>query len=251
MNKYLFANWKMNPESEQKALELAKAIREGISQASFSPSQLTVAIFPPFPWLDKIREQLKNSFLALGAQNIFWEERGAYTGEVSPLMVKDLGCEYVLIGHSERKIYLKETPEMLNKKLSAALRANLKPVLFLNPPEDLGEATAYLQKLLQGNEVNIPNVVFVYEPPEAISTQGGKTPSPEKITKISSLIKEALKNISPSDLSSEMIVLLYGGSVNKENVRKFTTELGLDGAVVGSKSLDPEEFLAIIKNYVS
>jgi triosephosphate isomerase len=242
MNKfYIIANWKMNPQSEEEVKSLLKGIIPAIK--SINKEEINIVLLPPFTWLRTSKDILDQNLglFELGAQNIFWQNGGAYTGEISPFMVKDLGCKYVLIGHSERKIYLSENREMIKKKLKIALKSKLIPILCFHSktPEEVVTELSFLVSDINKDKLN--QIIFVYEPTEAISTQSGEVPSKNKILQI----KEAFEQILGQDKK-----LLYGGSVNAQNIKELTVNIGLDGALVGAKSLNNREFSAIIRQFI-
>ena len=209
MKPFIVANWKCNPAS----LKGAKLLFDSVARGIKNVRKVEVVICPPFIYLSNIQ---------LGGQDCFWEEKGAYTGEISPSMLKDLGVEYVIIGHSERRKYLKETDEMVNKKIEAALKQGLKPILCI-------DKISQLKKDLEG-------VIIAYEPLFAIGT--GKPCSIGKAKKMRILIKKNLKRGAP---------ILYGGSVNSQNAQDYIKKAGFQGLLVGSASLNSKEFLSIVK----
>ncbi len=234
----------MNPQARQEAQSLTSALIKGLKEdLPDKKSSLKIVIMPPFIWMEAIRQlqQANPDFFALGGQNIFWKDKGAYTGEISPLMLKDLGCKYALIGHSERKLYLKETPVMANKKIKAALSAGLQPVLCLSPsPQTLQTFRQEFQTIIKGlPEQSLRKIIFVYEPTEAISTQKGNIPAAETILQMKSLIES---------LSSSKAQILYGGSVSAENINFFAKKMLFQGVLIGANSLSAQNFLAIIRN---
>ncbi len=230
----------MNPQSEDEAKKIIEGIIPAIKEVN--KEKISIVFLPPFTWL-KISKNILSQNLelfGLGAQNIFWKNEGAYTGEISPSMVKGLGCKYVLIGHSERQIYLNENKEIIKKKLEIALKSELTPILCLHPKTS-EETIAELSFFTSNIKDRINQIIFVYEPTEAISTQGGEVPSKNKILQI----KEAFKQVLGQNKK-----LLYGGSINAQNIKNLTIDIGLDGALVGAKSLKVEEFSAIIRQFV-
>lgn len=221
------ANWKCNPTTLEEAKELFGSIAKGLKNSK----NTEVIICPPFIYLPHILNTKYN--IQLGAQDCFWEEKGAFTGEISPLMLKDLGCQYVIIGHPERRRYQKETDEMLNKKIKAAIVNDLKPILCV-------ENVLQVKKRLKGiPKKELKNVILCYEPSYAISTSGGSGAIDAKqAIKSSRLFKKAAKNNN---------LLIYGGSVDASNVKKYINA-GFDGVLVGSASLNAREFVKVVKN---
>ncbi len=238
MNKIIIANWKLNPLTEKDAVRLATA-----SDVS------GVVICPPFPFLEKVHGALKKA--ALGAQDIFWESSGAYTGEVSAPMLKNFGVSYVIIGHSERRA-LGETDSDINKKVKAALVAGLKVILCVGEPwaiKKKGLAAAknfvagQIKKDLAGLKslvINHKSLTIAYEPIWAIGT--GKNDKPENTAEMVKFIKKLLVSSHKSKVS-----VLYGGSVNAKNIADFLERGCVDGALVGGASLKPAEFKKIMK----
>jgi len=237
---YIIANWKMNPQSEKEAKNLIEGTIPAIKE--LNKKKIDVVFLPPFTWLKVSKDILEQNvgLFELGAQNIFWQNKGAYTGEISPSMLKDLGCKYVLIGHSERQIYCNENKEMIKKKLEIALSNELVPILCLHS-KTAKEITAELNFLVSDFKDKLDQIIFTYEPIEAISTQAGEIPSKNKIIQI----KEVFEQVLGQDKQ-----LLYGGSINAQNIKNLTLNAGLNGALVGAKSLVIEEFSAIIRQFV-
>lgn len=208
----IVANWKMNPATLKGAKLLFDAVRKGIKNIK----GVEVVICPPSLYIPKIQNTKYK--IQVGAQNCFWEQKGAYTGEISPAMLKNLGCQYVIIGHSERRKYFKETNEMISKKLKAVLMAGLKPILCID-------------KLSQLKGVS-KNTIVAYEPLFAIGT--GRPCSIEKAKKIRKRINNNF--------------VLYGGSVNSQNAEDYIEKAGFQGLLIGGASLNPKEFIKIVKN---
>jgi len=225
----IIANWKMNPIDSSDAAKLFGRTANEIS----SIRKAEVVLCPPFPFILQLAAYEPNT--RIGAQDCFWEQEGAFTGEVSPAMLKVLGCSHVILGHSERKKYLFETTEMINKKLKAVLRAELIPVVCIGE-----HVEQEMKEILEGIE-DTSNIVLVYEPEWAISTSENAKPATPKDC------KEAVEKMR--DILDAPI--LYGGSVTSSNVAQFIKEGGVQGALVGSASLDAEEFISLVKNSVS
>ena len=219
------ANWKMNPDTLKGAKLLFNSVKKGIRNVKKTCPEISqrieVVICPPFLYIAKIQDTKRK--IQIGAQNCFWEEKGAFTGEISLKMLEDLKVKYVIIGHSERRKYFKETDEMISKKLKAVLRAGLKPILCINRPFQAER----LQRSLSDS-----NVILAYEPLSAIGT--GKPYSIEKAKKIR-------KKISAD-------FVLYGGSVNSQNANDYIKKAGFQGLLIGSASLNSKEFIKIIES---
>lgn len=224
----IVANWKCNPTSLKKTESLFNSIKKGIK----SFKGVEVVICPPFLYLSVlIRPSSAHQKVVFGGQSCFWEEKGAFTGEVSPTMLRNLGCKYVIIGHSERRRYFSETDAVVNKKLKSALKNNLKPILCI-------DKIPQIKKALKGiTKKEIKKTTFAYEPIWAIGT--GKTPTFGQAKKVNFSIKKLL---------GERACVLYGGSVNSKNAKGFISKAGFDGLLVGGASLKPKEFVGIVKN---
>ena len=214
MKPLIVANWKMNPVSLAEAKRLFNLEKKGTRNLK----RVEVVICPPFVYLPVLR--------ANGALDCFWEEKGAYTGEVSPKMLKDLGVKYVILGHSERRKYLGETDEMVNKKVKAVLAGRMKPILCI-------DKLSQIKKGLKG--VPLERVILAFEPLSAIGT--GKPYSVAKAKGIRRLIRKKLRRAP----------VLYGGSVNAQNAKSYVEEAGFQGLLVGGASLKPGEVVGIVK----
>jgi triosephosphate isomerase len=256
MEKLIVANWKMNPLNLTEARKLFNSIKNWVKKHSNFLKNIRIIICPPFVYLEPLLRLLKlrtyNLKLRLGAQDLFWEEKGAFTGEISPRMLKNLGVEYVIVGHSERRKILGETDEMINKKLRAAIKAKLKPILCIGEKRREGGSRKYeeIRNQLKKALKEIPNsffrppnsLIIAYEPVWAIGTRNPC--QPEDAKEILILLKKFTRSLSHS-LTQPLI--LYGGSVNSK-IAKDYIEVGFDGLLVGGASLDSKEFIKIIKS---
>jgi len=237
----IVANWKMNPGSSKEAWDLAEAVKRGVAEIR----DVKVVLCPPFVYLSALIEggsAFAQGFggLAFGSQDCFWEDQGAFTGEVSPSMLRELGCSYVILGHSERKNYLGESFEMINKKIKAALAAGLIPVVCIG--EKLEQEMREVLKAVTPEQAR--KLVLVYEPEWAISTNKGAAPArPEDCGRAIALMAKVAQEM----FGDIQIPILYGGSTNSENIKGFI-ESGAQGALVGSASLDAQEFIELVKN---
>lgn len=249
--KYLIiANWKMNPGTAEEAQEIFEKIKNGISGVK----DVEVVLCPPFVYLSDICG-ITSDNIKLGVQDIFWETKGAYTGEVSPSMIKNGKCDcgYVIVGHSERRINLNETNEMVNKKIKSALGHCLKPILCVGDKsreskEDFAEVITELEEGLKSIDAkDLKNIIIAYEPLWAISTMGGRPATPEDIKESAGLIREKLTELYGED-AAENVKILYGGSVNSGNIKEIIYSSGVSGALVGAASLNPDEFIKIVNN---
>lgn len=224
----------MNPAGQEEASILAGKIKNN--------KEAEVVICPPLCFLSLVRNIRK------GAQNVFWEKEGAFTGEVSPLMLKSSGCDYVIVGHSERRKYFSETDEMVNKKARAAQENGLIPIVCIGETEEeKGRAKEVLEReITQGLKGLNSNMVLAYEPIWAIGT--GNACSKEDALKMRNIIVNILKG-NFGDKFSE-IPILYGGSVKSHNAREYIKEAGFGGLLVGGASLKPEEFNKIVEEAI-
>jgi triosephosphate isomerase len=236
-------NWKMNTTVSE-AVELVRAMQDELDKVA----NVDRVICPPFVSLAAVSELIKGSSIKLGAQNLFFAEKGAYTGEISPLMVADL-CEFVIIGHSERRQYFNETGEIVNKKIVAALKVGLKPILCIGERLEENEAgktkavvTGQLGSSLTGIDY-INGLIIAYEPIWAIGT--GRAATGEQANETVSLIRRNIARLY-SDGIAQDIRILYGGSVTAANTTEFMKQSEIDGALVGGASLKATEFLSIV-----
>lgn len=211
-----------------------------------------LVICPPFTALYSVGIAIKGTCLKLAAQDVFWEESGAYTGEISPIMLADLGCEYTIIGHSERRGYFKESDMDVNKKMRALLDHGIKPIVCVGETLEQREAgrtdelvTRQVEMAFDGvgqNEVS--SVVIAYEPIWAIGT--GKSASGEDANRVIGLIRKTLGTIYGDGIANA-VRIQYGGSVKPDNVAEFGRQPEIDGALVGGASLKADSFLAIAR----
>lgn len=224
--------------------ELAQELESALASASGE-----IVVCPPFTHLVSIKTHLRE--IKLGAQNLFWEEAGAYTGEISPLMLKEIGCEYVIVGHSERRINLGETDQMINQKIKAASVHSLKPILCVGESESEREKNKTLEIVERQLNLALDGVndstelIIAYEPVWAVGS--GETPDPADANDVSRYLKQIIGKRYPEQ-DKESVKILYGGSVNAENVNSFVCQKEISGALVGEASVDSDEFIKIIKN---
>jgi triosephosphate isomerase len=227
------------------ARELASDLKDSIDEIQ----GVEKVLCPPFISLASLAELLDGSTVKLGAQNLFHEEKGAFTGEVSPLMLKNL-CEYVIIGHSERRQYFGETDEVVNRKLKAAMAAGLTPILCLGESLEerrTGRASQVIITQLRGALEGIGDpgdMVIAYEPVWAIGT--GEAATPEQANTTMSVIRQEFGGLYGYK-ASEQLRIQYGGSVNPDNASSFICEEDIDGALVGGASLKALDFLSIVE----
>src|SRR5438445_12958502 len=243
--KFVAGNWKMYTTAAT-ARQLAAAVAQGLGKED----RVTVAVCPPFPYLAMVAEVLRSSRVGLGAQNLYPEKEGAYTGEVSPAMLLDVGCRYVILGHSERRHILGERDEFINRKVKAALAAGLHVILCVGEKldeRDAGKTNTVLDTQLTAGLSDIAadamkNLVIAYEPVWAIGT--GRTATPEQAQVAHAFIRGRIKQIF-GDATAASLVIQYGGSVKPDNATALMQQPEVDGALVGGASLKAGEFLAI------
>ena len=241
------ANWKMH-KTIPEAVTFAKQLKEEFSESG----NVDIVIAPPFTALSSIAEVLKDSPIHISAQNMHWEEKGAYTGEISTVMLVDAGCEFVIIGHSERRTLFGETGRMLNKKMHAALKAGLMPIFCIGETlkeRESGATFTVLQKQIKEGLNNIISddirrITLAYEPIWAIGT--GKTATPLQAQEVHKFIRETIAVDLEYAHASETVII-YGGSVNPENTDSLMEQPDINGALVGGASLDFGSFADIIK----
>ena len=235
--------------STAESVDLAEKLKKTVKDMA----GVDVVVAPPFTALGSVRDVIKGSIIKLGAQNLFWEDKGAYTGEVSPLMIRDLDCEYVIIGHSERREYFKESDEIVNKKIKAALRNKLKAIVCVG--ESLKEREedktmqvieSQVKKGLQGLSLSeAKELIIAYEPVWAIGT--GRNATPAQANEVHTYIRKLASQIFNEGIASN-IKILYGGSVKPSNSAELMSEKEIDGALVGGASLEAESFAQIVRS---
>ncbi|MHC4324244.1 MAG: triose-phosphate isomerase [Planctomycetota bacterium] len=246
---FVAGNWKMNTDSHT-GVELAENIASGSAQVA--GQDVTVAVCPPFVYLQSVKNALRSTSIAVGAQDIYFESKGAFTGEISPSMLKDVGCSYCLCGHSERRHVIGESDELINKKVSAAIAGGLLPILCVGELLEEREAsqtndvvTRQVKEGLAGlSAEKIEAVTIAYEPVWAIGT--GLTATPEQAQEVHDFIRKLLGQMYDETIAEE-IRILYGGSVKPDNAAELMSRKDIDGSLVGGASLKADDFLAIIK----
>ena len=236
-----------------KTLAEATDFINGLLRTFPEPMDRDIIIAPAFTALYAMCCAAKGTAVRIAAQNVFWREEGAYTGEVSAAMLKEVGCDYVIIGHSERRQLFAETDQDVNRKILSALAAGLKAIVCIGETleeRESGQTFIIIEhQLKEGlNKINsddIQHIVFAYEPVWAIGT--GKTAKPEQAQEVHNFIRRQIGSMIGSTAASE-VVILYGGSVNSENISSIMAEPDINGALVGGASLDLESFIRIV-NY--
>ncbi len=247
---FIAGNWKMNTDCGS-GVALAKAISAESADA-LSDGKITVAVCPPSVYLSSVAGALSSSSVGLGAQNVYSEEKGAFTGEVSVAMLKDVGCTYTLIGHSERRHVFGETNDMVNKKVHAAISGGLLPILCVGElleEREAGNTEAVVKtQIIKGLEgidaAKMQAVTLAYEPVWAIGT--GLTASPQQAQEVHAFIRSILTDLYDASLAEE-IRIQYGGSAKASNAAELLSEKDVDGLLVGGASLKAADFMGIIE----
>jgi triosephosphate isomerase len=244
-------NWKMN-QTHTEAISLVRTLSYELREPDYE--RVEIVVCPPFTALRSVQLVLEDEYLpmALGAQNLFWEDEGAYTGEISGVFLKALHCAYVIVGHSERRKYFGETDEMVNKRVVAAFRNELTPIVCVG--ETLEEREAGSTEQVVGRQVReglagftsdqIRSIVVAYEPVWAIGT--GLAASPEDANETIGFVRKTLGDVSSDDVA-QAVRIQYGGSVSAGNIAHLMAQPEIDGALVGGASLDPKSFAMIVK----
>lgn len=243
-------NWKM-----YKTLGEAIELVNGLKRALGDISEADIVVCPPYTALDSVSDLINESNISLGAQDAHWEKEGAFTGEVSVAMLKDIGCKYIIIGHSERRQYFGETNDTVNKKVKAVLSAGLTPIVCVGETLAQREAAktfdvvkSHVQDGL-GSLTNdeVLKIVIAYEPVWAIGT--GKTATPQQAQEVHAFIRKVLAELWGKDTAAE-IRIQYGGSVKPDNIASLMAQEDIDGALVGGASLKVDSFTEIVKKAV-
>jgi triosephosphate isomerase len=236
-------NWKMY-KTLTEAVDFVKKLKPEVADVH----DKTILICPPFPVLKDVCDVAADSNIAVGGQNLYWEDEGAFTGEVSGPMLKAVGCKYVIIGHSERRQYFGETDQTVNKKIFAAIKHNLMPIVCVGETleqREKGETFKIIERQIKDglHSLDIGHwslVIIAYEPVWAIGT--GKTATPEQAQEVHAFIRGLL----PKEVAQE-VRILYGGSVKPENVKELMAQPDIDGGLVGGASLQSKSFAGLIK----
>lgn len=243
--KIIAGNWKMNKTAPE-AVELAKEIKQALRS-----NNADVVLCPPFTDLSAVHNVIHDTPIALGAQNLHWEEKGAYTGEVSADMLKSVGCHYVIIGHSERRQYFGESDETVNKKIKSALSEGLIPIVCVGESLDQRQSDrtevvveAQIKAAFEAVEkINVPKMVIAYEPVWAIGT--GKVATPEQAQDVHAFIRTLITDIYDQE-SAAAIRIQYGGSMKPKNASELLAQPDVDGGLIGGASLQADSFVDII-----
>ncbi|MCS6772247.1 MAG: triose-phosphate isomerase [Kiritimatiellae bacterium] len=240
-------NWKMN-KTVAEAVDLATAIRRELGNCI----EVDVILCPPFTALKAVSEAISGSHLDLGAQNMHWERNGAYTGEISAEMLRELYCHYVILGHSERRQYFCETDEMINKKVKAAHAANLKPIVCVGETlqeREEGKTEEVVARQVRGSLAGLSprelvETIIAYEPVWAIGT--GKTATPQQAQEVHAFIRRLVRDMADQTVANS-VRIQYGGSVKPSNARELFSQPDIDGGLIGGASLDARSFVEIVR----
>ena len=245
--KIIAGNWKMHKTTAE-AVDLVTKLKTGLKGIAGRG----IIVCPVYTVLSSVSGVIKNTNIDLGAQDLYWEEKGAFTGEISPLMLVDAGCKYVIIGHSERRQYFNETDETVNKKMISAYRHNLMPIACIG--ETLGEREKnitfqVIEKQMRAGlkgltEQEAKGLVIAYEPVWAIGT--GKTATPAQAQEVHAYIRKLFAEMYGKKAADE-VRILYGGSVKPENCAELMKQPDIDGGLVGGASLDADSFTRLVK----
>ncbi len=243
---FIAGNWKMNT-TQPEAVELAKGVVERVG----SQSDVLVAVCPPYTNLSAVAEVVKGSQVKLGAQDVHWEEKGAFTGKVSCAMLKCVGVEYVIIGHSEQRQYFGETDETVNKKVKAVLAAGLLPIICVGETLDErkgGTMEAVAERQVRGafsgiSEAEAQTCTIAYEPVWAIGT--GETATPQQAQEAHAFVRTILTSLY-NENAAQSIVIQYGGSMKPGNAKELLGQTDVDGGLIGGAALKADDFAGIV-----
>ncbi len=246
--KVIAGNWKMNNNLSE-SQNLISKLASGLSGEKLN---CDVIICPPFTSLNEASSLVKNTAVKLGAQNMHYEENGAFTGEISASMLKGVGCEYVILGHSERRTIFNEPDQLINKKIKKALQSGLKPIFCVG--ETLEERESGITEKVINRQVTeglkeisaneMDKIIVAYEPVWAIGT--GKTATPQQAEDVHAFIRNLILNLYSGSIA-EKLVIQYGGSVKPDNAAELLSQKDIDGALVGGACLKADSFISIIK----
>jgi len=245
--KVIAGNWKMYKDVN----ESIEFVKELVLKQNSIPDNVDVIICTPFTSLYAVSQIVKDSKVMLGAQNMFYEDQGAYTGEISPLMLKSTGCKYVILGHSERRTYFGETDDIVNKKVKKAIEKDLTPIMCIGETlqeRESGITNQIVEKQVRGglnglSPEEISKVIIAYEPVWAIGT--GKTATPSQAQDVHKFIRDLISKISNDKVASSLIIQ-YGGSMKPENAKELLSQPDIDGGLIGGACLKVDSFYGII-----
>ena len=241
-------NWKMNKTATE-ARDLVGQLIPLVSEVR----DREIVLAPPFTSIPAVAETIKGTAISLAAQDMHWEDKGAFTGEISAEMLLDLGCKYVIIGHSERRQFFNETDHTVNRKVMQALKKGLFPIVCVGEQlneREAGRVNVVIERQVTGglravSAAEMQNIVIAYEPVWAIGT--GKTATPDQANEVHAFIRQKVKAMFSTQVADSLRIQ-YGGSVTPENVSTLMAQPDIDGALVGGASLKPESFAALV-NY--
>ncbi len=245
--KIIAGNWKMNND-----LNATKNLISNLAKSLNNNENCDIIVCPPFTSLSEASSQLKNTVIKLGAQNMYFENEGAYTGEISAQMLKSAGCEFVILGHSERRAIFNESDSLINKKIKKAISSSLKPIFCVGETLEQREKeitkdiiqTQVTEGLKDVSAEEIKTLIIAYEPVWAIGT--GRNATPEQAQEVHEFIRSLIKE-KYSDSIADNMIIQYGGSVKPENAKDLLSRKDIDGALVGGASLKADSFVGIIK----
>ena len=241
-------NWKMNITVAE-ARDLVDQILRDLGEVK----GVDIVLCPPFTALSAVSEAITSTPLDLGAQNMHWEKAGAYTGEISSGMLRELFCHYVILGHSERRAYFGETDEIVNDKVRAALNSNLHPIVCVGETleqREFGATESFIEAQLRGSlrdlsDHELQSLIIAYEPVWAIGT--GRTATPDQAQEVHAFIRGVIRNMASSAIA-DAVRLQYGGSVKPGNASELFSQPDIDGGLIGGASLDARSFVEIVKS---
>jgi triosephosphate isomerase (TIM) len=244
--KVIAGNWKMNNDVNG-TVSLISEIKKGLSGKNLNAGLI---VCPPFTNLETASELLKDSVVKLGAQNMYFEESGAYTGEISPSMLKSVGCEYVILGHSERRTIFGESDQVINKKIKTAIKSGLKPIFCIGETleeREKGITFKVIETQVKGgldglSESELSTLIVAYEPVWAIGT--GKVATPEQAQEVHKFIRDLIAKIYSQGFAAQLVIQ-YGGSVKPDNAKELLNQPDIDGALVGGACLKADSFIKI------
>jgi triosephosphate isomerase (TIM) len=245
--KIVAGNWKMNKNNKE-----AEILAKSVLEKTAGVTDVEIVLCPPFTSIYAVHEVIKNSKVLLGAQNMHWEEKGAYTGEISADMLLTLGCRFVILGHSERRTYFHETDETVSRKFKAAVNSGLTPIVCVGETKserESGITEKIIEKQVRGAFENVTPEFFIgtviaYEPVWAIGT--GLTATSEQAQYVHAFIRKLIADMFGSKVAGETRIQ-YGGSVKPSNAAELFNSPDIDGGLIGGASLEPESFAGIIK----
>ncbi|MYB66801.1 triose-phosphate isomerase [Candidatus Poribacteria bacterium] len=244
-------NWKLN-NTVSEAIELVTGIKRLVANTT----DVEIVVAPTFTALAAVYEVIQESNISLAAQDVYWENSGAFTGEISPTMLKDVGCEYVIIGHSERRQFFAETNESVNLKTKAALTTDLKPIICVGEQlkdREAGNTEKIIENHVSGGIKDLSadqmlSCVIAYEPVWAIGT--GKTATPKQAQEVHAYIRQLISEVYTDEIANQ-VRIQYGGSVKPDNAAELMSQPDVDGALVGGASLQADSFAHIVKSSIN